>query len=71
MNGWFDSHCHVQEEYLGGGEGGDGERDLSLVLARARSAGVDRLVCIGTGRSTSERWPSCWPVSSVTASWSQ
>jgi TatD DNase family protein len=55
MNGWFDSHCHVQEEYLGGGEGGDGERDLSLVLARARSAGVDRLVCIGTGRSTSEQ----------------
>jgi TatD DNase family protein len=53
---WFDSHCHVQEEYLGGGgsgEGGKGERDLSLVLERASSAGVDRLVCIGTGVSTS------------------
>jgi TatD DNase family protein len=55
MSGWFDSHCHVQEEYLGGGEGGDGEHDLSLVLDRARAAGVDRLVCIGTGRSTSEQ----------------
>ena len=53
MNRWFDSHCHVQEEYLGGGEGGQGERDLSLVFARARSAGVDRLVCIGTGVATS------------------
>jgi len=53
VNRWFDSHCHVQEEYLGGGEGGQGERDLSLVFARARSAGVDRLVCIGTGVATS------------------
>ena len=35
MSGWFDSHCHVQEEYLGGGERGEGERDLSLVLPRA------------------------------------
>jgi TatD DNase family protein len=53
MSGWFDSHCHVQEEYLGGGEGGDGERDLPAVLARAGAAGVDRLVCIGTGVTTS------------------
>ena len=28
MSGWFDSHCHVQEEYLGR-EDGDGETDLS------------------------------------------
>lgn len=53
MSGWFDSHCHVQEEYLGGGESGDGERDLAAVLARATAAGVDRLVCIGTGVTTS------------------
>jgi TatD DNase family protein len=53
MSGWFDSHCHVQEEYLGGGARGEGERDLSLVLARATEAGVDRLVCIGTGVTTS------------------
>jgi TatD DNase family protein len=53
MNGWFDSHCHVQDEYLGGGTDGEGERDLALVLERAASAGVDRLVCIGTGVKTS------------------
>jgi TatD DNase family protein len=53
VSGWFDSHCHVQEEYLGGGEGGRGDRDLHLVLGRAAAAGVDRLVCIGTGVATS------------------
>jgi TatD DNase family protein len=53
MSGWFDSHCHVQEEYLGGRDKGNGDADLSLVLERARAAGVDRLVCIGTDVSTS------------------
>jgi TatD DNase family protein len=53
MSSWFDSHCHVQEEYLGGGEGGKGDTDLSAVLGRATEAGVDRLVCIGTGTATS------------------
>jgi TatD DNase family protein len=53
MSGWFDSHCHVQEEYLGGEEGEPGEKDLSEVLARAKTAGVDRLVCIGTDAATS------------------
>jgi TatD DNase family protein len=53
VNGWFDSHCHVQEEYLGGAESGPDDRDLSVVLERAGAAGVDRLVCIGTGVVTS------------------
>jgi TatD DNase family protein len=63
VNGWFDSHCHVQEEYLGGAGGAEGAegaegddaggRDLSAVLDRAREAGIDRLVCIGTGEATS------------------
>ncbi|HEY6474714.1 MAG TPA: TatD family hydrolase [Acidimicrobiales bacterium] len=55
MGGWFDSHCHVQEEYLGGGEaGGVGTApDAEAVLARAAEAGVDRLICIGTGPATS------------------
>jgi TatD DNase family protein len=52
MSGWFDSHCHVQEEYLGGRKDGE-TTSLSLVLDRARAAGVDRLVCIGTGVTTS------------------
>ena len=53
MTGWFDSHCHVQEEYLQGD--GAGETDLEPVLARAGEAGIDRLVCIGTGAATSRQ----------------
>ena len=55
MGGWFDSHCHVQEEYLAGGEKGGPEAapDAEAVLARAAEAGVDRLICIGTGPATS------------------
>ena len=57
MAGWFDSHCHVQEEYLGGDRAadGDGDPELEPVLARAREAGIDRLVCIGTGAATSDQ----------------
>ncbi len=82
MSRWFDSHCHVQEEYLGRGsdrdgggdrdgpdrdgadrdgdgnrgEHGDGDgHDLAHVLARAVAAGVDRLVCVGTGATTSRQ----------------
>jgi TatD DNase family protein len=58
MTGWFDSHCHVQDEYLGGRDGEKGEEsdtDLSLVLDRAGVAGVDRFVCIGTGARTSKQ----------------
>jgi TatD DNase family protein len=59
--GWFDSHCHVQEEFRGAageapgprGEGGEGEASLETVMERARAASVDRLVCIGTGATTS------------------
>ncbi len=60
MRGWFDSHCHVQEAYLGGEGNGPGapaplDGDLDVVLARARAAGVDRLVCVGTGAATSRQ----------------
>ena len=53
MAGWFDSHCHVQEEYLPGDDGA--EADLEPVLGRAAEAGIDRLVCIGTGAATSQQ----------------
>ncbi len=53
MTGWFDSHCHVQEEYLGGDEAG--AADLEPLLTRAREAGIDRLVCIGTRAATSDQ----------------
>ena len=53
MAGWFDSHCHVQEEYLDGDDApGAG---LEPVMARARVAGIDRLACIGTGVETSRQ----------------
>jgi TatD DNase family protein len=57
VGGWFDSHCHVQEEYLGraeeGGLGPGTAPGAEEVLARAAEAGVDRLICIGTGPATS------------------
>jgi TatD DNase family protein len=61
--GWFDSHCHVQGEYLrgaaeddapaAGGEVAAGPAVLEALLGRAREAGVDRMICIGTGVATS------------------
>jgi TatD DNase family protein len=50
LAGWFDSHCHVQEEYL---PGAAESVDLEPVLTRAAAAGVTRMVCIGTGAATS------------------
>jgi TatD DNase family protein len=63
VGAWFDSHCHVQEEYVSGRASGDpGEAgrpaeaaEVEAVLARAAAAGVDRLICIGTGAATSEQ----------------
>jgi len=52
MAGWFDSHCHVQDEYLGDESKGP---DLEPLMARAREAGIDGLVCIGTGVATSRQ----------------
>jgi len=63
VEGWFDSHCHVQEEYISGRVSGDPDEagrptetaEVEAVLARAAEAGVDRLICIGTGAATSEQ----------------
>lgn len=55
MNGWFDSHCHVQEEFLSGEGEGKGQSDLSDILERASEANVSRFVCIGTGLTTSRQ----------------
>ena len=67
MAGWFDSHCHVQEEFrrAGAATGEAAETDgepgyeagsgLEEVLTRASAAGVDRMVCIGTGPGTSRQ----------------
>ncbi len=47
---WFDSHCHLQDQYLPEGEQPGG---LTAALDRAAAAGVDRLICVGTDQATS------------------
>ena len=55
MGGWFDSHCHVQETYLAGEGAAPAPEHLEQTLARAQQAGVDRMVCVGTGADTSRQ----------------
>ncbi len=62
---WFDSHCHLQEEFAesgapsGGGtdpgSGGTGPHAtrLAATMARASEAGVTRMVCVGTRADSS------------------
>ncbi|HOW96557.1 MAG TPA: TatD family hydrolase [Kiritimatiellia bacterium] len=40
---WIDAHCHLQDDRLA--------PDLDGVLARARAAGVERMVCCGSAES--------------------
>ncbi len=48
---WTDAHCHLQDEFL---TKDDAQvQDLRDTLTRALSAGVDRVVVIGTGEQTS------------------
>jgi TatD DNase family protein len=56
---WFDSHCHLQDEFI---ESDGGDRidatgphasRLAGVMARASEAGVTRMVCVGTGAGSS------------------
>ncbi len=53
---WFDSHCHLHDEFADTGEigvvGPHADR-LTGVIARAAEAGVTRLVCVGTGAASS------------------
>jgi TatD DNase family protein len=62
---WFDSHCHLQEEFAaevgsapetgarGNHEAGPHASALAGAIARAAEAGVTRMVCVGTGEATS------------------
>ncbi len=68
---WVDSHCHIQERYLEGVEAGEKSNPATSrpervkwasdfqaqarVIERARVAGVERLVCVGTDPHTSRR----------------
>ena len=52
---WFDSHCHLQDEFDRPDEGPvEPHADrLAATIARASEAGVTRLVCVGTGADSS------------------
>jgi TatD DNase family protein len=56
---WFDSHCHLQDEFVeaGAGRGDDGSGThatrLAATIARASEAGVTRMVCVGTNADSS------------------
>jgi len=60
---WFDSHCHLQTEYLAGDQGKEPDQPgahaephasrLAGAIARASEAGVTRMVCVGTDAATS------------------
>ena len=48
---WVDSHCHLQERYLGSTD----EGAVIEALGRASEAGVDAVVCVGTDETTSRQ----------------
>ena len=52
---WFDSHCHLQDEFDRPDESPvEPHADrLAAAIARASEAGVTRLVCVGTGADSS------------------
>jgi TatD DNase family protein len=56
---WFDSHCHLQDEFTESDAGdridasGPHASRLAGVMARASEAGVTRMVCVGTGAHSS------------------
>lgn len=54
--GWTDAHCHLQDHFLSSRDDEsslDGESALTGVLERARRAGVDRAVVVGTDLESS------------------
>ena len=56
---WFDSHCHLQDEFAESDSGdridatGPHASRLAGIMARASEAGVTRMVCVGTGAGSS------------------
>jgi TatD DNase family protein len=46
---WVDSHCHLDWDT----PGDDGAVPADVAIAEARAAGVEALVCVGTGLATS------------------
>jgi TatD DNase family protein len=54
---WFDSHCHLQDEYVTDKEEGHSSSAelLNGALQRASEVGVTAMVCVGTGPETSRQ----------------
>ncbi len=53
---WFDSHCHLQDEFAEAGGAAATEPHasrLAATVARAAESGVTRVVCVGTTAATS------------------
>jgi TatD DNase family protein len=48
---WTDAHCHLQDEFFDNAP--DAHAQVLATLERAREAGVDRLVVVGTGAKSS------------------
>jgi TatD DNase family protein len=51
MSGWTDAHCHLQDEFLD--NAANAREEVVATLERAYNAGVDRVVVVGTGASSS------------------
>ncbi len=51
MSGWTDAHCHLQERYLS--DDPEVAANVNATLDRALTAGVDRVIVIGTDVTTS------------------
>jgi len=57
---WFDSHCHLQDEFTESDEGaridvtGPHATPMAGTMARASEAGVTRMVCVGTRADSSQ-----------------
>lgn len=47
VSGWFDSHCHIQDQYLPEGA------DAVAALVEAHESGVGGVVCVGTDAASS------------------
>jgi TatD DNase family protein len=51
VSNWTDAHCHLQDEFFDNAP--DAHAQVDATLTRAREAGVDRLVVVGTGAKSS------------------
>jgi TatD DNase family protein len=51
VRGWTDAHCHLQDEFLD--DHANAHDEVVATLERAHDAGIDRVVVVGTGATSS------------------